>query len=436
MSFKKSKHGNFDHFTFRGEKVESPIPNNPGINYIWYWDAEKRLYTPPVPPIKPYRAIRRKLSTGKKLKEHKCFHRLEDARAWRAFQDCDEVTFEPTVKESYPAQNPNQIGGPKFEEVVEMWKAAKWKLFAPSTRLQYEKLLKYLDFFGGREVRTVTPSLIDQWLCHMTSSEVVKKQHSTRESYHHELTTLSGVLRYYAEYHDDTAFQFPIKRRHWDAAVVKRVRNKKKEPMTPTQFESWVAELRKQPDGLQKEALARMQRSGALRISEAAALHWSDIHWEKHFATVQRSVVWPRRKGHQSYIQDGFKNGDQKEVPITPDAHRCLSELKCKTTSQLVFHQEGKPLDYRFIQYAYNRGFKKAKLPFSATHIMRRTGSSWILDSSGGDVGLAKQILGNADWGTVDLYAKRQSLALREFNDKLWAESQCDSGVSCHTGAH
>ena len=194
--------------------------------------------------------------------------------------------------------------------------------------------------------------------------------------------------------------------------------------MTPKEFEKWVSCLRAQSDGLLKEALARMQRSGALRISEATAIHWSDINWDRHFVTVQRSVVWPRIKGQAPFIQDGFKNGDQKEVPITPDAFPCLKELSLQKTSPLVFHKEGLPLDYRYVQYAYNRAFKLAGLPFSATHIMRRTGSSWILDASGGDVGLAKQILGNADWGTVDLYAKRQSLALKEFNDKLWAESQ------------
>ena len=90
----------------------------------------------------------------------------------------------------------------------------------------------------------------------------------------------------------------------------------------------------------------------------------------------------------------------------------------------LVFHKDGKPLDYRYIQFAYDKAFKKAALPFSATHVMRRTGTSWVLDSSGGDVGLAKQILGNSDWATVALYAKRQSNALREFNDKLWDEHE------------
>jgi integrase len=330
------------------------------------------------------------------------------------------VTLEPVAPET---EAPN-VGGPRFEEVVEMWQAARWKIFAESTRRLYVKLLRYLEYFRGMYARSITPAVIDEWLRHMTSEKVVSKQHSTRENYRHELEVLSGILRYYSEYHDDPSFVFPIKRRHHEAAIVRKVRNKRKDPMTPEQFEAWASSLRGQEEGLLKEALARTQRSGALRISEAAAIHWDDINWEKRFVTIRRAVIWGRGKEVEPFIQNGFKNGDKKEVPLTPDAYRALKGLSLTRTSELVFHQDGKLLEYRFIQYAYNRGFKLASLPFRGTHVMRRTGTSWVLDNSGGDVGLAKQILGNADWGTVDLYAKRQALALKEFNDKLWKEEE------------
>ena len=425
MSFKKTKYGNFDPFTFRGEKIASPVPKNPGVYYFWYWDAEKEMYSTPPAGIKQYRAFRRRFAGGRMNRETKCFERLDDARRWRAFQDCDKTTLEP-ANDVRPAIK----GGPKFEQVVELWKAAKWKAFAESTRLEYEKLLRYLEFFEGRDVRAITSPLIDEWLRQMTSKEVLARQHSTRQSYHHELTCLSGVLRYYSEYHDDPVFVFPIKRRHWEAAVVKKVRNRKREPMTPEQFEVWVSHLRVQKNGLMIEALARTQRSGALRISEAAGIQWGDIDWNRRFVTIRRSVVWPRKKELTTFIQPGFKNGDTKEVPLTPDAHRLLRERSLTRSCDLVFHRDKKPLEYRYVQYAYNRCFKEASLPFSATHVMRRTGTSWVLDKSGGDVGLAKQILGNADWGTVDLYAKRQANALREFNDKIWEKAEQDGELA------
>jgi hypothetical protein len=54
----KNKTEVFDHFSFRGEKIEAPLAKNPGISYIWYWDQEKGMYVPPTPPIKPDRAVR------------------------------------------------------------------------------------------------------------------------------------------------------------------------------------------------------------------------------------------------------------------------------------------------------------------------------------------------------------------------------------------
>lgn len=418
---KKNTTETFDPFIFKGEKIESPVPKHPAINYIWYWDAEKKMYVDPPSGVKRYRAFRRRLMGGKVIRETKCFDRLEEARKWKSYQDCDEVTLNPIDPVAKPSQ---PTGGPKFEEVMELRRAMKWRTYAESTKIAYEKLLRYLVFFNGMDIRAITPSVIDEWLKEMTASKVLKNQHSTRENYHHELATLSGVLRYYAEYHDDSEFVFPVKKRHWESAIVKRVRNKRKEPLTPIQFEEWVKHLKAQKEGLLKETLVRTQRSGALRISEAAAIHWDDINWEKRFITIKRAVIWPRRKGEPVFIQDGFKNGDQKEVPLTPDAFHALKELRRQHLCPLVFHRAGKPLEYRAIQSAYDRAFKAANLPFRGTHVMRRTGTSWVLDQSGGDVGLAKQILGNSDWATVSLYGKRSHLALKEFNDKLWKEHE------------
>jgi hypothetical protein len=40
-------------------------------------------------------------------------------------------------------------------------------------------------------------------------------------------------------------------------------------------------------------------------------------------------------------------------------------------------------------------------------------------------------ILGNSDWATVSLYAKRQANALKEFNDKLWKDEETE-GKKAH----
>jgi integrase len=283
------------------------------------------------------------------------------------------------------------MDGPKFEVVVQMWKEAKWKTFEESTQLVYERTLNYLEFFEGMKVRAITAQVVDQWLKKMTDPKVVKEQNKSRQTYLHELELLSGIFRYYNEYRDDSQFVFPIKRRHREAAIVRIVRGKKKKPMTPEQFELWTEALRAQGNGLMKETIARTQRSGALRISEVAAIHWEDIDWDNRTINVHGSVMWPRCDGRGPEIKEGFKNGDEKIIPISPDAYRLLRALFDQRTGILVFNENERPLEYRYIQHAYDCASRKAKIDFSGTHVMRRTGASWILNQTG-DIDLAKEL--------------------------------------------
>ncbi len=116
----------------------------------------------------------------------------------------------------------------------------------------------------------------------------------------------------------------------------------------------------------------------------------------KQLAFLQK---WPRRTDIKTTIKEGFKNGDEKIIPLSPDAQKVLKELKGSRTGELVFDLRGEYLEYRFIQYAYDAAARSAKLDFKGTHVMRRTGASWILNQTG-DIDLAKQLLGNTTWST------------------------------------
>lgn len=60
--------------------------------------------------------------------------------------------------------------------------------------------------------------------------------------------------------------------------------------------------------------------------------------------------------------------------------------------SDLIFNQNGEPLTYRVVQHAYDKAFKKLKLPFRGTHVCRHSGATSFLDKTG-DV-LALQQMG------------------------------------------
>lgn len=416
MSFSRAKFGSFNPRFFKGLKTRSPVPKNQGIYYVWYWNNETKTYDVPPKEALRYRANRRIRVGGKSVRECCYFDSVEEARIWRANLDASSLANISQV------ETVNK-GGPKFEEVVIWWKEAKWKFFEPSTQLVYQRTLRYLDFFIGMEVRAISAETVDLWLKGLTAPESLKEQQSTRQTFLHELELLSGVFKYYREYKDDPLFVYPMRKRHREAAVVKVIRAKKKKPMNPEQFELWTKALRNQRHGLMKEALARTQRSGALRVSEVAAIYWDDIDWKNHSVTIHRSVEWPRTRGIKASIKEGFKNGEEKIIPLSPDAQKVLEELKAVKNCKTVFNLNGELLEYRFIIHAYDSAAKALNLDFSGTHVMRRTGASWILNQTG-DIDLAKQLLGNSTWSSVTPYAQRESKAIKDFNNKLWNESE------------
>jgi integrase len=90
----------------------------------------------------------------------------------------------------------------------------------------------------------------------------------------------------------------------------------------------------------------------------------------------------------------------------------------------LFTHDDGKPFDYRYIEGYYNRAFKKANLNFSGTHILRHGGGRRLFDSTNGDWGAVKQLLGNSDMKSVMVYAKRSSKALTDVSKAQWRNEE------------
>jgi hypothetical protein len=96
-----------------------------------------------------------------------------------------------------------------------------------------------------------------------------------------------------------------------------------------------------------------------------------------------RCVVWPRKKELSSHIQNGFKNAGSndgvKEQPMFPETFEAFRKMHYKGAHGLVFRLDGRHLEYRAIQSAYDRAFKKANLPYRGTHVMRHGGLFEVL---------------------------------------------------------
>ena len=92
-----------------------------------------------------------------------------------------------------------------------------------------------------------------------------------------------------------------------------------------------------------------------------------------------------------------MKAGESFEMPLRDEVIKLLRTLP--RDGDLMFHQNGEALTYRQIQYAFNKAFKHAELPYSSTHVLRHTGATRFLSETGD--ALALKQMGN--WSDLDV---------------------------------
>jgi integrase len=401
-------------------RIYIAVPNAPRISRLWVWHEVAKEYQAPTQG-KCYMVGRYEMQGGSRKRKYRFFGILEEAREW---QQAGE-------KETLPAflEEKKQVTGPLFHDVISEWKQRCFPAIAASTHISYENLIRlHFRSLLDLSIHEITPQRVDFWLDELKSPESKTMQSRKRVTFKNELKLLSTILNYYDNYHDDPKFQFPIKQRHRLGIRLNRNKAKSKDLGEEAflKFRDIIRTLSSNGDLM--AALATVQFYQALRISEAAALYWEDIDldWVNQSQSrirVMKQVVWPRKKELTSYVQHGFKNAKSnagvKEQPMFPETFDVLAKLHRSNARGLVFQIGGEHLEYRAIQSAYDRAFRKAGLPFTGTHVMRHGGCRRIYNQ-GGDLAVAQQLLGNSDLKSTLVYAKRNASALTEVAKQHW----------------
>lgn len=401
-------------------RIYVSVPNSPRISRLWVWDVATGEYRSPLQG-KPYMVGRYETVGLKRKRRYQFFATLEEARAWQV----EGETKSPETA----AETSRRATGPLFGDLIDEWRGRCYSAVAASTQISYDNLIRL--HFGnllGFTMHEFTPQRVDLWLDELRNPESKTMKSKKRITFKNELKLLSTILNYYDNYHDDPEFQNPIKSRHRLAIRLNRSRAKAKD-LKEEAFLLFRESLRTiTRNGETFAALATVQYYQALRISEAAALHWEDIDldWSapsRSRVRVMRLVVWPRKKGLASFIQNGFKNAEAnegiKEQPMFPETFDVLSRLHRPGARGPVFTIDGRHIEYRAIQSAYDRAFRKAGLPFTGTHVMRHGGCRRVYNQEG-DLAVAQQLLGNSDLKSTLVYAKRDAAALTEVARRLW----------------
>lgn len=324
----------------------------------------------------------------------------------------------------------NSTDAPKtFHQLVSIWKKEHVGNLGANTKRRYLFATKSLTFFSTYSIRDITSEVVDQWIANAAS--VNKTQLSSLK---YDLRILRSIFNFYKSRYD-SSFISPIQKRHYQNPILTSPSVITPKDLTLAEFNSFIAALSKDPYSWFLVPLAHIQYYHALRISEACAIHWEDIYFNKSrphssFLRIQRSLKWLPKAG--IILELGFKNSKAlngaKDLPLFPVTHQVLSDLyaklvkKHKAPTGLVFHDGNhKPLSYRQVQYAYDKAFKKADLPYRGTHILRHGGCRRVYRKIR-NLETARQLLGNTTIQNTVIYAEAKGEALMAAARKEWKE--------------
>jgi len=416
-------------------RVYAPVPGAQLLSRVYEWDSGRQEYRCAARGMK-YLARRREPVDGKRVLKAKAFATLEEARGWQA--RTGEAQSASVLEAPTPAPAPlattaveSSASSPPFRAVVEEWKRRSVLKLSKSTQAVYERYLRlHFQSLMDLPIHQFTPRLVDSWLDERKAALGTTNQSRQRSSFEHELVLLGTVLRYYIEYYEDPSFRYPIKKRHREAGVVtKETGSGKPKDLTRDEFMRFRDELLNGPHPLMMASLATVQYFQALRISEAAAIHWEDVilDWKKPQVSrlrICRHVVYLRGRGSKAYVEAGFKNASKedpvKEQPLFPDSFDAFKTLFHIGGAGLVFNgPNGGFFTYREIQHAFDHAFARAGLPYRGTHVLRHGGTRNVYNETG-DLAVAQQLLGNSDLQTTLVYAKREKSALTKVATAHW----------------
>ncbi len=281
-----------------------------------------------------------------------------------------------------------------IEDLLADWQKLRWVSFKENTKIFYTNLIPQLEPLFGIEVEKINPEVIEEWLLYLQSPEKRKTYKSNKTSLEKELDLFKAMIKWYIGRNYKTELRYPIKESHKELLFIKPKKVKISTYMTLEEFDKWLSILKNH--SMLFWALALAQQKQILRISEVSAMKWSNLDIARRTYRVTEHLIWPRVNGRIPEFVPGTKtnkSGEAFNSYLRLEVMHALRELESTRSSDLIFTIDGTPLTYRQIQYAYDKAFIEAKLPYRSTHVLRHTGATLFLEETGDP--LALQQMGN-----------------------------------------
>lgn len=238
------------------------------------------------------------------------------------------------------------------------------------------KLKRLCSDFGDEDLSKFTPHQIQKYLNNLYIYDHFSK--STIEKYK---LTLSQIFDYavFNEY----IYINPCKK----CKIPKKAVEKKVDALTETEIKQIINSIGKHELSLYANMLLFL----GLRRSEALALSWGDIDWEKRCVKINKLIYFDVNKPCLFY---GLKNGDKERfVPICDRLYEIL--IKYKGNTGIIFKQDGGYFKKSYITAMWRNYIDAINLDVTQ-HRLRHTFAT-ILFNAGVDIKTAQYIMGHRD---------------------------------------
>ncbi len=214
---------------------------------------------------------------------------------------------------------------------------------------------------------------------------------SRRCNFNDDVKFLNSIFNWYRETFRDVSFNNPILKRHKSTKRKKgdgfiRYPISKKKVMSKSETIAFW-------NGFEDKNsvyydLAVTQYYLINRISEPCGMQLQDISLKFRKAWIRNVVIWGKDKKFLE-LKPVPKNNEDEDVYLNDTLLKIFEKRMNESEKgcNFLFHLDGEPLNYRSIQYQFNKALKNAGLypRFSSTHFNRYSGGTAVRRIAGLD---------------------------------------------------